>query len=91
MSGSAKLVGDVELPGGQVVSYTAFVAPAMLASSAMNGALYDATFNVFFKLKYDKLYDAVLATPVTPGRRRGRRDRLGAAARRVLLRRLPRS
>ena len=64
--GVSKLVGDVELPGGEVVSYTAFVAPAMLASSAMNGALYDATFNLFFKLKYNKLYDAVLATPVTP-------------------------
>lgn len=64
--GVAKLVGDVELPGGQVVSYTAFIAPAMLASSAMNGAMYDATFNLFFKLKYNKLYDAVLATPVTP-------------------------
>lgn len=63
--GVAQLVGDVELPGGRVVSYTAFIAPAMLASSAMNGALYDATFNIFFKLKYAKLYDAVLATPVT--------------------------
>jgi lipooligosaccharide transport system permease protein len=64
--GVAKLVGDIELPGGRVVTYTAFIAPAMLASSAMNGALYDATFNIFFKLKYAKLYDAVLATPVTP-------------------------
>jgi len=63
--GVAQLVGDVELPGGKVVSYTAFIAPAMLASSAMNGALYDATFNVFFKLKYDKLYDQMLATPLT--------------------------
>jgi lipooligosaccharide transport system permease protein len=64
--GVSQLVGDVELPGGELVSYTVFVAPAMLASSAMNGALYDATFNLFFKLKYNKLYDAVLATPVTP-------------------------
>jgi lipooligosaccharide transport system permease protein len=64
--GVAQLVGDVELPGGKLVSYTAFIAPAMLASSAMNGALYDATFNIFFKLKYAKLYDAVLSTPVTP-------------------------
>ena len=64
--GVAQLVGDVELPGGQLVSYTAFIAPAMLASSAMNGAMYDAVFNLFFKLKYNKLYDAVLATPVTP-------------------------
>jgi len=64
--GVSQLVGDVELPGGQVVTYTAFVAPAMLAASAMNGAIIDATFGLFFKLKYNKLYDAVLATPVTP-------------------------
>ncbi len=64
--GVSKLVGDVALPGGQVVTYTAFVAPAMLAASAMNGAIIDATFGLFFKLKYNKLYDAVLATPVTP-------------------------
>jgi lipooligosaccharide transport system permease protein len=65
--GVSKLVGDVELPGGEVVTYTAFVAPAMLAASAMNGAVIDATFGLFFKLKYNKLYDAVLATPVTTG------------------------
>jgi lipooligosaccharide transport system permease protein len=64
--GVSKLVGDVALPGGEVVSYTAFVAPAMLAASAMNGAIIDATFSLFFKLKYNKLYDAVLATPITP-------------------------
>ena len=37
----------------------------MLAVSAFNGALMDSTFNVFFKLKYDKLYDQMLATPLT--------------------------
>ncbi len=63
--GVAQLVGDVRLPDGQVLTYTEFIAPAMLAASAMNGAIYDATFNIFFKLKYAKLYDAVLATPVT--------------------------
>jgi lipooligosaccharide transport system permease protein len=30
----------------------------------MNGAVFDSTFNVFFKLKYAKLYDAMLATPL---------------------------
>lgn len=64
--GVSQLVGGVELPGGRLVSYPAFVAPAMLAASAMNGAVIDATFSLFFKLKYHKLYDAVLATPVTP-------------------------
>ncbi|TDP96330.1 ABC transporter permease [Labedaea rhizosphaerae] len=64
--GFSKLTGDVVGPNGQLISYTAFVAPALLASSAMNGAVYDATFNVFFKFKYGKLYDAMLATPLGP-------------------------
>ena len=32
----------------------------------MNGAMFDSTFNVFFKMKYAKLYDAMLATPLGP-------------------------
>ncbi|PRY48356.1 lipooligosaccharide transport system permease protein [Knoellia remsis] len=50
---------------GQQIPYAAFVAPGMLAASAFNGALMDSTFNVFFKLKYEKLYDQMLATPLT--------------------------
>lgn len=64
--GVGSLVGDLTLPGGRVVSYAAFVAPAMLASSAMTGALAETTFNFFGKMKYMKLYDGVLATPVQP-------------------------
>jgi lipooligosaccharide transport system permease protein len=33
----------------------------------MNGAIYDSTFNVFFKLNYAKTYDAILSTPVGVG------------------------
>jgi lipooligosaccharide transport system permease protein len=65
--GVGALVGHVVGPGGQAVDYRAFVAPALLAASAMNGAIYDSTMNVFFKLKYAKTYDAVLATPVGVG------------------------
>lgn len=50
--------------GGQIVPYAVFVAPAMLAASAMNGAIMDSTFNIYFRLKHEKLYDAVLATPM---------------------------
>lgn len=53
--------------GGKEVSYATFVAPGMLAASAFNGALLDSTFNVFFKLKYVKLYDQMLATPLSTG------------------------
>lgn len=63
--GIGTLVGVVVVDG-QPVDYTVFVAPALMASAAMNGAIYDSTFNIFFKLKYAKLYDAVLATPLTP-------------------------
>ena len=49
----------------ETLEYAAFVAPALLAASAMNGAFYDAT-NVFWKLRYGKVYDAMLSTPVSP-------------------------
>jgi lipooligosaccharide transport system permease protein len=62
--GLGKLVGHVTGPGGHMIVYTAFVAPALLASSSMNGAIFDSTFNIFFRLKYAKLYDAALATPL---------------------------
>ena len=61
--------------------YAEFVAPGMLAASAMNGALLDSTFNIFFKLSFIKLYDQMLATPLTTARRRARRDRVVPAAR----------
>jgi len=64
--GVGALVGDLTLPDGEVVSYAAFVAPAMLASSAMTGALSETTFNFFGKMKFMKLYDGILATPVRP-------------------------
>ena len=65
-TGLGVLVGKVPGPGGQLIPYREFVAPGLLAVSSMNGAMYDSTFNVFFRLKYAKLYDAVLATPMRP-------------------------
>ena len=63
--GLGSLVGTVGGPAGQL-SYPAFIAPGLLAASAMNGAVYDTTFDIFLKIKYMKLYDAVLATPLGP-------------------------
>lgn len=62
--GLGQLVGSVTGPGGHQVTYTAFVGPALLATSSMNGAIYDSTFGVFFLIKYAKIYDAILATPM---------------------------
>lgn len=62
--GISKLAGPVTGPGGHLISYTSFVAPALMAVSSMNGAVMDGSFGVFFKLKFAKVYDAVLATPL---------------------------
>ena len=64
--GLGALIRTVTTDGGQSVPYASFVAPALLAASAMNGAVFDSTFNVFFKLKFARLYDSVLATPLGP-------------------------
>jgi lipooligosaccharide transport system permease protein len=65
--GLGALVGSVTGPGGQPISYQLFVAPALLASAAMNGAIAEGTFNFFFKLRYNKTFDAILATPLSAG------------------------
>lgn len=64
--GIGALVGDVEYDG-RVVAYATFVAPGLVASSAMNGAIFDSTFNFYFKLKFAKTFDAMLATPLRLG------------------------
>lgn len=64
--GLGALVGDLTGPGGEPVSYTMFVAPALLAASAMNGAVFESTMNIFFKLKFGKVYDGMLTTPMKP-------------------------
>jgi lipooligosaccharide transport system permease protein len=62
--GIGKLVGRIPGPDHTSYAYAAYVAPALLAASAMNGAVYESTFNVYFKLKFAKIYDGVLATPM---------------------------
>ena len=53
--GMGAVVGSVAGPGGQEISYAAYIAPALLAVSAMNGAVYDSTWNVFFKMNFSRL------------------------------------
>src|SRR5205823_11225089 len=61
--GVGHLVGNLHV-GGHVVDYRTFVAPGLLATTAMNGALLDTTFNFFAKYKYAHTYDGVIATPL---------------------------
>lgn len=62
--GLGPLVGAVPGPDGRPVSYQAFVAPAMLAVSAMNTTVFNTTFVFFHKFKYAKTFDAMLTTPL---------------------------
>jgi len=63
--GIGQLVGGIEVDSERV-SYAAFIAPALLASSAMNGAIFDSTYNVYFKMHYSKVYQGMLATSLGP-------------------------
>jgi lipooligosaccharide transport system permease protein len=64
--GIGQLIGDIKDGSGNPVSYAAFIAPALLATSAMNGALYDATWNVFFKMHFGKVYQVMLSSSLGP-------------------------
>ena len=63
--GLGKLIGNID-SGGVSIPYAAYIAPALLATSAMNGAIYDSTMNIFFKLNHDRIYHGMLATSLGP-------------------------
>ena len=64
--GLGSYITGVTDASGNVIDYKAFIAPALLAVSAMNGAIYDSTWNVFFKMHFGKLYQGMLATSLGP-------------------------
>lgn len=49
------------LPGG--LSYLEFLAPGLLAAAAMQVGTFESTYPVLGAIKWDKTYEAVLATP----------------------------
>lgn len=63
--GLGALIGSVSFYGADV-PYAAYIAPALMAVSAMNGAVYDSTMNVFFKMNFAKLYQQMLSTSLGP-------------------------
>jgi lipooligosaccharide transport system permease protein len=64
--GLGAYIGTVQDSAGNDIPYAAYIAPALLAVSAMNGAIYDSTWNVFFKMNFGKLYEGMLATSLGP-------------------------
>ena len=62
--GVGALVGHV--PGlGDGVTYPEFVAPALLATAAMNAAMNETTFTLYGKLTTDRTYESILTTPMS--------------------------
>lgn len=50
-----------EFPGG----YGAYVSPGLVAASAMNGGIFETTYNIFVKLHFSRIYDAMVSTPLS--------------------------
>ncbi|MCW2862089.1 MAG: Transport permease protein [Actinoallomurus sp.] len=63
--GIGALVGDVPGLSDASITYPEFVAPALLATAAMNGAMNETTFNMYGKLATDKTYESILTTPMS--------------------------
>lgn len=62
--GLGTLVGDVDLGNGQTATYLAFVAPGLLAATAMQTGAGDGAWPVMAGLKWRKSYHAAVSTPV---------------------------
>lgn len=46
------------------IPYREFLAPGLIASACLWSASFETTYNVYFRMNEERLYDAVLATPV---------------------------
>lgn len=47
------------------LSYIQFIAPGLIASSIMNAASFETTYNTFVRIHFDRVYEAMMATPAT--------------------------
>jgi len=63
-AGIGGLVGNVSVDGVSV-SYTAFIAPGLIAASVMWQSFYENTYSSFVRMFYQKTFDAMLATPLS--------------------------
>jgi lipooligosaccharide transport system permease protein len=46
------------------IPYKNFIAPGLIASAAMWSAVFETTYNTYIKMNENRLYDALVATPV---------------------------
>ena len=62
--GFSGLIGQVSY-GGAELSYTRFIAPALIATAVMSNAFFETTYASFVRMYYQKTFDAMLATPLS--------------------------
>lgn len=63
--GLSSLIGNLRYAGAEI-SYPAFIAPAILAVNMMNNAFFETTYASFVRMYYQKTFDAMMATPLSP-------------------------
>jgi len=62
--GFSGLIGQVQY-GGTELSYTEFIAPALIATAVMWNSFFETTYGSFVRMYYQKTFDAILATPLS--------------------------
>jgi lipooligosaccharide transport system permease protein len=62
--GFSGLIGNVRY-GDISLSYTSFIAPALIATAIMWNAFFETTYGSFVRMYYQKTFDGMLATPLS--------------------------
>jgi len=62
--GFSGLIGGVDYAGRQL-TYTQFMAPALVATACMWNAFFETTYTSFVRMYYQKTFDGMLATPLS--------------------------
>jgi lipooligosaccharide transport system permease protein len=62
--GMSLLIGHISYEG-KLLSYTQFIAPALIAINIMNNSFYENTFGSYVRMYYQKTFEAMMATPLT--------------------------
>lgn len=63
--GVGRMTGHLTGLGPSDVTYPQYVAPALMAMAAMNGATNSTVFVIFTRLRFENTYQIMLTTPVT--------------------------
>jgi lipooligosaccharide transport system permease protein len=63
-AGLGYLVGQIPFRD-HLITYTAFIAPGILAINVMQNAFFETTYASYVRMYFQKTFDAIMATPLT--------------------------